>query len=42
LIFTAVTLSFDWLAFAVKHVWRAAEAYLLVCEVRGMETRSLL
>ena len=24
LIFTAVTLSFDWLAFAVKRVWRAA------------------
>jgi len=41
LIFNTVTLSFDWLEFAVKLVWRAAEncAYLIACAVRGLEPR---
>jgi len=29
-IFTTVTLSFDWLPFAVKRVWRAAELGKLI------------
>jgi len=41
LTFNTVTLSFDWLAFAVKLVWRTAEncAYLIVCALRGLEPR---
>jgi len=37
LIFTAVTLLFDWLAFTVKLVWRAAEPRKLIFNTLEIE-----